>query len=160
VGVDAICAAAGVSKRTLYQQFGSKDQLVATCLDTVGPAILDRYAGGRAGPPLERITAVFTGLWQSASGEGFRGCAFINTATDLADPAHPARAVARAYKEQLRDFFAATAREGGARDPDKLAEQLLILFDGAMVTAQMGTVTSPDSTLDAVLALTSSGGLH
>jgi AcrR family transcriptional regulator len=160
VGVDAICAAAGVSKRTLYQQFGSKDHLVVTCLDTFGPGIVDRYTAGRAGTPLERITAVFTGLWQSVEGEGFRGCAFINATTDLADPAHPARAVARAYKEQLRESFAAAAREGGARDPGQLAEQLLMLFDGAMVTALMGTVTSPDSTLDAVLALTGRAGLH
>ena len=104
--------------------------------------------------------ATFAGLWRSAEGEGFRGCAFINVATDLADPAHPARAVARADKEQLKDFFATAAREGSARDPDQLAEQLLMLFDGAMVTALMGTVTSPHSTLDAVLALTGRAGLR
>jgi AcrR family transcriptional regulator len=93
VGVDLVSKAAGVSKRTLYQQFGSKDQLVAQSLDAHGMDILGLYlpAGGSDVPPREQILAIFDGLGRWTASDAFRGCPFVNTATELADPGHPAR---------------------------------------------------------------------
>ena len=155
VGVDLVSKAAGVSKRTLYQQFGSKDQLVAESLDAQGAAILRAYmpAEGGGAPPRQQILAVFDALRGWTASDTYRGCPFVNTATELADPGHPARRVARDYKLRLRDYFAGQAEQGHADDPQRLADQLVIIFDGAIVQAVMGTGLHADAALTAVLAL-------
>ncbi len=155
VGVDLVTKAAGVSKRTLYQQFGSKDQLVAQSLDAHGMAVLGMYlpTGGEDAPPRQQILAVFDQLGRWTASDAFRGCPFVNTATELADPGHPARQVARDYKMRLRDYFARQAGRGGADDPQRLAEQLIVIFDGVIVQAVMGTAVRADATRAAVQAL-------
>ena len=165
VGVDLVSKAAGVSKRTLYQQFGSKDELVAASLEHAGHAILGIYlpsddpvSAGR--PPREQILAVFDGQRDWAGTAEFRGCPFINTTTELADPQHPACRVARHYKLQLRGFFAAQAERGSAAEPQRLADQLLVIFDGAMVQAVMGIVQNPDAARTAAQALLDVQGMR
>jgi len=155
VGVDLVSKAAGVSKRTLYQQFGSKDQLVAESLEARGTAILGMYlpADDDGAPARKQILAVFDGLRGWTASAGFRGCPFVNTATELADPGHPARRVARDYKLRLRDYFARQAERGGAEDPQRLADQLIVVFDGAIVQAVMGTARHTDAARAAVQAL-------
>jgi AcrR family transcriptional regulator len=155
VGVDLVTKAAGVSKRTLYQQFGSKDQLVAQSLDARGMAILGMYlpAAGDDAPARQQILAVFDGLSQWTASDAFRGCPFVNTATELADPGHPARRVARDYKMRLRDYFASQAERGSAEDPQRLADQLIVVFDGVIVQAVMGTAVHADAARAAVQAL-------
>src|SRR6266702_7109347 len=155
VGVDLVTKAAGVSKRTLYQQFGSKDQLIAQSLDDKGAAILAMYlpAADHDGPPRQQILTVFDALGEWTASEAFRGCPFVNTATELADPGHPARQVARDYKMRLRDYFARQAERGGAEDPERLADQLIVVFDGIIVQAVMGTALHADAARTAVQAL-------
>jgi AcrR family transcriptional regulator len=155
VGVDLVSKAAGVSKRTLYQQFGSKDQLVAESLDAQGAAILHAYmpAEGGGAAPRQQILAVFDALRGWTASDTYRGCPFVNTATELADPGHPARRVARDYKLRLRDYFAGQAEQGHADDPQRLADQLVIIFDGAIVQAVMGTGRRADAALTAASAL-------
>jgi AcrR family transcriptional regulator len=155
VGVDLISHAAGVSKRTLYQQFGSKDQLVAACLDAHGPEIIGIYvpADDDGSPPRAKILAAFEAMRAWSASDGFRGCPFVNTATELADPGHPARTVAREYKLRLRDYFARQARLGGAIDPVCLADQLMMIFDGAIAQVIMGVPGHPQAALKAVEAL-------
>jgi AcrR family transcriptional regulator len=161
VGVDLISKEAGVSKRTLYQYFGSKEQLVAESLSVAGASILSQYipVGMADRSPREAILAAFEGLdgW-SASAE-FRGCPFINTATELPDPQHPARQVAREFKLQLREYFASQARRGGAPDPQRLADQLIVVFDGAIVQAVMGTAASPGAGRSAAQILIDAQGI-
>ena len=152
VGVDLVSKTAGVSKRTLYQQFGSKDRLIAESLDAHGDAILDLYipAENPDAPARQQILAVFDGLRGLTTAETFRGCPFVNTATELADPGHPARQIARDYKLRLREYFAGQAERGRAEDPQRLADQLIVVFDGAMVQAVMGTARHPDAARTAV----------
>jgi AcrR family transcriptional regulator len=147
VGVDLLSKTAGVSKRTLYQQFGSKDQLIADTLDANGTAIVGRYLPppDSDDPPRRQILAVFERLGQWAAEPAFRGCPFINTSTELPDPGHPAREVARRYTRQIRGFFARQAALGGADDAELLADQLLIAFDGAIVQAVIGTASRRDA---------------
>jgi hypothetical protein len=92
--------------------------------------------------------------------DGFRGCPFINTAAELADPGHPARLVAREYKLALRGYFADQAERGGAEDPQRLADQLIVVFDGALVQAVMGTGRHPDAARTAVQALLDAQGMR
>ena len=155
VGVDLVSKAAGVSKRTLYQQFGSKDRLIAESLDAHGNAILGLYipAENRGAPARQQILAVFDGLSRWTASETFRGCPFVNTATELADPGHPARRIARDYKLRLREYFADQAERGQATDPQRLADELIVVFDGAIVQAVMGTGQHRDAVRTAVQAL-------
>jgi AcrR family transcriptional regulator len=155
VGVDLVSKAAGVSKRTLYTEFGSKDQLVAQSLDEKGAGILSVYlqAEDSAAPPRQAILAVFGRLSEWTRAEYYRGCPFINTATELADAGHPARRVARDYKLRLRDYFEHQATLGAADDPGRLAVQLLAFFDGAIVQAVMGNGLDPGAIEAAVGAL-------
>ena len=85
----------------------------------------------------------------------FRGCPFMNASLELADPAHPARAVAERHKTATRDQFAALARELEVADPDALADQLALVFDGAIAQAQMrdaaGTATAALAAATALL---------
>jgi AcrR family transcriptional regulator len=155
VGVDLVSKAAGVSKRTLYAEFGSKDQLVAQSLDEKGAGILSIYLPGEGSdaPPRQAIQAVFGRLGDWTASEYYRGCPFINTTTELADAGHPARRVARDYKLRLRDYFEDQARMGAADDPGQLAQQLLAFFDGAIVAAVMGNGLEASAIQAAVGAL-------
>ncbi len=160
VGVDLVSKAAGVSKRTLYAEFGSKDQLIAQSLDAKGGDIIALWLppeGVRL--PREQILAVFERLSAWTASEAFRGCPFVNTATELADPGHPARRVARGYKQGLRGYFAAQAERGEADDPQQLADQLITVFDGAIVQAVMGIAVRPESIQAAIRALLDAAGL-
>lgn len=137
VGVEAVCRAAGVSKRSMYQLFESKDDVVAASLDRSGfryaqsiiPADDDRR------PPRARILYVFERLEEQAAAPDFRGCPFVSTAVELKSPGHPASLVARKYKDAMTSFFEREAERGGAQDPSTLARQLTVVFDGASARA-------------------------
>ena len=113
-----------------------------------------------AGTPRERILAVF-GLLQTWSGsDGFRGCPFVNTATELADQSHPALPVARENKLRMQAFFEEQARLGGSPDPVSLGVQLMIVFDGAIAQSVVHARAVPDATQGAVEALLDAGGVR
>ncbi len=138
VGVDTIAEEADVSKITIYNNFGSKDELVAAYLrrrDERWRAVLDRGTG-RHQDPTGRILAVFDAYGDYLfDEEGYRGCAFINAAAEITDDDHPGRPVIREHKEGIRIHLSALAAEAGFEDPEGLAESLLILLEGAWVTA-------------------------
>ncbi len=140
VGVDRIAGEAGVSKMTLYRHFATKDELVVAVLDARDAPALDvlRQASAHAsGGPREQLLAAFAGLEPWFTSRGFRGCPFMNASLELADPGHPARAVAERHKTASRDHFAALTAELGVGDPGGLADQLALVFDGAIAQAQM-----------------------
>jgi AcrR family transcriptional regulator len=140
VGVDRVAAEAGVSKMTLYRHFPSKDDLVVAVLDARdGPALaaLRATAEHATGGPRKRILAAFEMLGPWFGSRGFRGCPFMNASLELADPGHPARAIANRHKTATRDHFAGLTDELGAKDPAGLADQLALVFDGAIAQAQM-----------------------
>lgn len=147
-GVDTIVEHSGVTKMTLYKHFGSKDELVAAYLrrrDELWRGWLKEAVEERAGSPRERLLAVFDALgsWLEGEVEGFRGCAFINAATEISDPGHPARAVALEQKRWMREYLEELASGVGASDPEGLAEQLLILFEGATVVTTLKASRGP-----------------
>lgn len=146
VGVDTIAEEADVSKITIYNNFGSKDELVAAYLrrrDERWRAVLDRGTG-RHQDPTGRILAVFDAYGDYLfDEEGYRGCAFINAAAEITDDDHPARPVIREHKEGIRIHLSALAAEAGFKDPEGLAESLLILLEGAWVTAVVRRSSEP-----------------
>ena len=138
-GMDLLCSAAHVSKRTAYQHFGSKDELIAEYLrghdvDTM-PEIFERTDL----TPRERLLAVFDKP-SAFTDEALPLCPFITAAVEIADPEHPARVRAREYKKAVAARLTETARAAGAADPERLGEQLALLLDGASArTRTLGT---------------------
>lgn len=140
VGVDRIAEEAQVGKMTLYRHFATKDELVVAVLEgRDGPARAALAAAiDHAGDdPRARLLAPFAMLEPWFTHRGFRGCPFMNASLELHDPGHPARAVARRHKAATRDVFAVAAGAAGVADPGALADQLAVLFDGAIAQAQM-----------------------
>lgn len=147
VGVDLIAEHSGVTKRTLYNQFGSKDHLVAVYLterDRRWRALVqDAVAGGST--PAEALLAPFEVL-RAWSRTNTRGCAFINALAELPDPAHPAHRIATAQKLWLLALFADLATTAGCPAPTTLAERLLLLHEGALATQPLPLATLPQAT--------------
>ncbi|MCX5136470.1 TetR/AcrR family transcriptional regulator [Streptomyces sp. NBC_00340] len=145
VGVDLIAERSGVTKRTLYNQFGSKDHLVAACLTERDQRwrILVRAAVDSAATPAEAVTAPFEAL-RTWSGTNARGCAFINALAELPDPSHPAHRVAAGQKRWLRNLFEELAAMAGCPHPGTLATRLLLLHEGALATQPLALDTLPD----------------
>jgi len=137
VGVDAVAAQAGVSKRTLYKHFASKDTLIAAYLErrSARAARNDRQQGP-AEDPLAQILAVFAVYERRFADPSFRGCAFVNAVSELGgDPQHPALPVAREFKLRRRRWFETRLRALQVARPRLLADQLVILVEGALATS-------------------------
>jgi AcrR family transcriptional regulator len=142
VGVDRIAAEADVGKMTLYRHFRTKDELVVATLEGAdGPAraALAAAMERAGGDPRARLLAPFAMLEPWFGGRGFHGCPFMNASLELHDPGHPATAVAARHKAATRDAFAAAASDAGLDEAaaGPLADQLALLFDGAIAQAQM-----------------------
>jgi AcrR family transcriptional regulator len=114
---------AQVSKRTFYQHFTGKDELIAEHLRRFDPDILPEVFDRTDLTPRERLLAAFE--IHAAL------CPFIAAAVEIPDPDHPARLLARDYKMAFAARLTDTAREAGAINPEQLGEQLALLLDGA-----------------------------
>jgi AcrR family transcriptional regulator len=144
VGIDRIIERAGVAKASLYSTFGSKDELVRAYLATRHEARKRRLsqAIARFETPREQILAVYDSLGELFRDSNFRGCAFARASAE-ARPESGVRAVCDETRAWTRGLFTELARAAGARDPETLAGQLVLLHDGAVVAAQLDrTVTS------------------
>jgi AcrR family transcriptional regulator len=138
-GVGELAEAAGVSKRTLYQLYPSKADLIAAYarLAAQGRIPLNESALERLElPPRQRLLALF----DRPAAPAFRGCPLHNAAVELPDPGHPARRIIDEHKRWFVGRVVATAAEAGARDPDELGHRLAVLFEGACA---LGTVLNP-----------------
>ncbi|MGH3456179.1 MAG: TetR/AcrR family transcriptional regulator [Nocardioidaceae bacterium] len=152
VGVDTIAEAAGTTKKTLYDRFGSKDRLVAAYLearDARWRAFLEDRLNQEDSDPERQLLAVFdaTEIWQQRHAR--RGCSVINAGAELVDPDHPARRLLAPQKIWLRDRFRDLADAAGLRDPEGLADQLLLVHEGMLVAL---SVADLDTTTDAARA--------
>jgi AcrR family transcriptional regulator len=131
IGVDRLCDVAQVSKRSMYQHFGSKDDVLVEMLEQRSAHLMAGLDSVPDAPPRDRILAVFDVLHSLAQSPDFYGCPFVSVATELKDREHPASVAARRYKIGLTEFFEELARLAGASDPEALALQLTMVFDGA-----------------------------
>jgi AcrR family transcriptional regulator len=133
-GVDAIAARAGVTKRTLYQRFGSKDALVAESLSSRSERALPaleaaaRRRAEETGEPA--VLALFDVIEDALRTRATAGCAFINASLEISRPGHPVRDAALAHLEGRERLVGRLLAETGVDDPD-LAAQLALLVDGA-----------------------------
>ncbi|WP_043726497.1 TetR/AcrR family transcriptional regulator [Kutzneria sp. 744] len=130
-GMDQLCAVAGVSKRTAYQHFSGKDELVAEYLRRFDPDVMSGVFDRTDLTPRERLLAVFEAPTNATQDDVTPLCPFIGAAVEIQDPDHPARQRAHDYKKAVAARLAETAREAGATNPEQLGEQLALLLDGA-----------------------------
>jgi AcrR family transcriptional regulator len=140
VGIDRVLEHAGVAKASLYSTFGSKDELVKAYLEGRQATRRARIEGRLAREQTARgkLLAVFDALAETLAQPGFRGCAFImaNAERPGGDRSQP---VSDVYRQWLRELLLQLAKETGASEPALLAQQLLLLYDGALIGAQMDT---------------------
>ena len=127
VGVDTIAAAAGISKRSLYDTFPSKDALVAVYLkDCIRPLPVSNA------PPAAQVLSLFEQLHSRFATGDFRGCPFVNAVTELAQDCQTARGIALQYKEERRQHINQLLAQAGAADTEALASQIALLLEGAI----------------------------
>ncbi|MGV9296267.1 TetR/AcrR family transcriptional regulator [Amycolatopsis sp. NPDC003676] len=140
VGVDVIAAKAGVTKKTLYDRFGSKDRLVVEYLsarDARWRGFLGEWLGKAGADPRDRLTAAFDASAAWAKKYGGKGCSMINAHAEISDPAHPAYAVVTESKKWMLGVFVELAESAGVSDPRQTGEQIMLLHEGAVVMAGM-----------------------
>jgi AcrR family transcriptional regulator len=158
VGIDRIIAESGVAKMSLYRWFPSKDDLIVAVLHeeeketwAAWDANMERFKE----MPLKQLRAQFTGLARFIASPRFRGCAFLNAAMAFADDQHPARAVAKQFKEELARRMLELTRAIGAKQPEVLASQLCLVIDGAFASGQAVGKGGPsmhiESTVDVLI---------
>jgi AcrR family transcriptional regulator len=153
VGIDRIVAQAGVAKASLYNLFGSKDELVQAYLDARHADTREQVERTltRFRTPRERLLGVFDAQGQLFTQPDFNGCAHI-TASAEAVHGGPVECAADRYRQWVRTLFTDLAREAGVTDSEDLARQLHLLYDGAGVSARMDRDPSAATTARAAAA--------
>src|SRR5712675_974212 len=127
VGVDTIAAEIGISKRTLYNHFPSKDELIAAYL-----ARRFRQPPSSDKAPAEQILGTFDSLERRFASKDFRGCPFVNAVAELGAEDQSVKKIAIAFKESRRLWFRDLLRQLDVADPEGLATQLQLLVDGSI----------------------------
>src|SRR6202522_1669442 len=135
-GMDQLCAAAQVSKRTAYQHFTGKDELVAEYLRRFDPDVTGGVSDRTDLTPRERLLAAFD-MPATGAQDLTPMCPYIAASIEIHDPQHPARQYARDYKKAFAARLADTAREAGATHPEQLGQQLESLLDIASARSRV-----------------------
>lgn len=139
VGIDRVIERAGVAKASLYSAFGSKEELVVAYLEARAARRAARvYARmARYEKPRDKILAVFDVLRDRVTEPDFRGCAFVRAGSEGPQDNGKVTEVCRAARVWTRDLLLGLARDFGAQNPERLAQQLALLYDGVLVAAAM-----------------------
>ena len=139
VGIERVLERAGVAKASLYSTFGSKDELVRAYLEARAERRRRRIAEriARHDDARARILSIFELMGELAAAPGFRGCAFYNASAEGPRQETKASRICDDQRGWTRALFTELARDAGAGDPERLAGQLVVLYDGAMVGASM-----------------------
>jgi AcrR family transcriptional regulator len=135
VSMDDVAARAGVTKRTLYYHFRSKDDLITAYLaqrDQPTLGYVTQWMDETKGPLSRKVAAVFERMAKVASHPKWKGCGFLRLAAELADtPGHPALKVGAGHKKKLEAVFEKMIAAEGLSEPALRARQIMLLFDGA-----------------------------
>ncbi|MFG3307065.1 TetR/AcrR family transcriptional regulator [Streptomyces wuyuanensis] len=146
VGVDLIAAEAGVTKKTLYDRFGSKDQLVVEYLADRDERWRDFLAGrlAEAGPsPADGVLAVLDASRDWSARHGNRGCSMVNAHAEIDDPGHPAHQVIAGQKAWMLALLTDLARSVAPDGAQTLGRALMLLHEGALTVYGLGVFPDP-----------------
>ncbi len=138
VSVDAIAEKAGITKRTLYYHFKSKDDLIEAYLvsrDQPNLALYRKWFEETEGELPDKVEAIFAELARSARHPKWKGCGFLRTAAELANmPGHPAMKVGAAHKKKFEAWLGEEFKDLEVQSPEDLARHIVLLMDGAFST--------------------------
>jgi AcrR family transcriptional regulator len=139
-GIDAIVERSGITKKTLYAYFRSKEELVLAVLRQYDGMARNEFmrrveSGGKT--PKARLLAIFDFAERWFQQSNFYGCLFINTIGEYSDKDTPFRQICKDYKKLVQGYILSLCEQAGANNPQELAEELALLLEGATVTAQV-----------------------
>ncbi len=138
VSVDAVAERAGVTKRTLYYHFRSKDDLIAAYLserDQPNLALFQGWFAQTQGDAADKVRAIFSRLAEAVRHPKWKGCGFLRTSAELVNmPGHPAIQVSRTHKKRVEDWLKDALIAAGLAQASMLARQIVLLLDGAFAT--------------------------
>jgi AcrR family transcriptional regulator len=139
IGVDTIASESGIGKMTLYRHYPSKDDLIVAFLRESNKEFWEYFEQSTKDAPTgrEKLLAFFTALQSYVVSPACFGCPFINVATEYPEADYAGHQVALEHKQTVRARFTQLAQEAGARQPEALANALLLLMDGAYMAARM-----------------------
>lgn len=140
VSIEDVVVLAETTRMTLYRHFSSKDDLVVEYLHVRADreraqmvAIIDRAARERRHALLDLAAWIEDGV----AADGFAGCPFLGAAVEFRDPVHPVRRLVAEHRARYRELVAQLVTAAGVRDPDAIADRLVLLRDGAMVAGAL-----------------------
>ena len=141
VSVDAVAEEAGLTKRSLYYHFRSKDDLIEAYLAYRDQPNLDAYKrwfAERHGTVAEKIAAIFENLATMASHPKWKGCGFLRTSAELANlPGHPAIVRGAAHKKKIERWLVDCLAADGVETPEAIASQIILLLDGCFAVVML-----------------------
>jgi AcrR family transcriptional regulator len=135
VSLEEIAAAADLTKRTLYYHFPTKEDLIVAYLDRWKNRARPQDRVGSASDPVALLLSAFDVLAREVAKPTFRGCPFVNAAAEINDSTHAGTKIAMAHKEARVKWFESLLKQAHVAAPAKLARQILLLWEGAMVRA-------------------------
>lgn len=150
-GMDLLVKTSGVARKSIYRYFATKDDVAAAALNARDERWMQwfRRESDKGDTPQARILNMFSVLKSWFESDGFRGCAFINTAGEVGDPDDPVRQIAKRHKQKLLDYTLELTTQLNIQQPAALARQLLILMEGAITLAYvMGDNSAADNARD------------
>ena len=145
-GMDMLAAETGISKTSMYKHFRTKEDLIIAVLrlrDENFRNWLFRRMEELADTPREQLIAMFDALEEWFAEAGYKGCMFIKASSEFQDAGHPIHKQSADHKRMLETHVTELAEKSGAADPGALARQLLLLKEGAIVTAHLGHTENP-----------------
>jgi AcrR family transcriptional regulator len=137
VGIDRVLAEADAAKASLYQHFGSKDGLIAACVQRrveLGRAQVVDFIQGV--PLAERTLKIFDWIVAWAESTDFRGCPLQHVVSEIPKPEHPARKIAAEQRKWFRAQFVECLAAAGVRNRIRMADALIVLYDGAFAASE------------------------
>jgi AcrR family transcriptional regulator len=145
VGVDTLAQESGIAKMTLYRHYPSKDDLIVAYLNASNDEFwrhFEQAIAGRTGGR-EQLLAFFEGLEEYVTTPACHGCPFLNVATEYPEAGYAGHKIALEHKQAVRARFRELARQAGAREPGVLADQLVLLMDGAYMASRVFGAQNP-----------------
>ncbi|WP_165423403.1 TetR/AcrR family transcriptional regulator [Ktedonosporobacter rubrisoli] len=157
VGTDTIIERSGVAKMTLYRHFSTKNDLICAYIEQTIEnfwAAFEQVISEHPASPQIALVAIFEMLASTVAEPGFCGCSCLHAAVEFPQFDHPAHQVALEHKRDVRARFLQLAEQAGARQPDILADQLLLLMNGMLMQGRMeGPIDTTSSVVQAVKVL-------
>jgi AcrR family transcriptional regulator len=145
-GMDRLAVETGVSKTSMYKHFRTKEELILAALrlrDEQFRNLLTRRLEALADTPRGQLLALFDVLGEWFAQDDFRGCMFIKASAEYQERDHPIHVQSAEHKRLLFVHARKLAEAAGAPDPAALARALMLLEEGAIVTAHLGYQSDP-----------------